>query len=341
MAHFEDDRFRRVSGQTLPVRVGFVRTLYLWGGDGSGGALNVTSSHPGVLRITEDAVPRGTPPHYRKFTIRAAADADTVQVFCTPTGGSSPWDIVNFIVLTSAESGVYYRNRLMSIAASHLGAHYLWGAAGARPGQLDGMPGRPGSVFMLTSPIDSGDIVHSVAGCNVAGRNTCAGKPWTPGQPDSPAYAQSVSDMSAETSGRSYRTVHTAYRTVKKPGTILGERCDGKRHFDCVGFINYCLSAAFGEGYQFEICGAERDGYRGYANRFPAVTGAGQAGDILIFGGRQTARGDGTEIHAGGHHIGFDTGDGNMIHASETEYGVVRTGIGRDLSRRIRHPRLS
>lgn len=342
MAHFEDDRHQRVSGQTLPIRVGRIRTMYLWGGDSSGGALRVETSHPGVLRITEEPVSRGTAPNYRKFVIRATADADEVSVFCSPNGSGSAWDTVRFIVLTAAESADYYRERLMSIAASHLGAHYLRGAAGARPGQLDGMPGRPGSVHMLTAPIDAGDIIHSVAACNVAGRNTCAGKPWRPNEPNLPPYQRSVTDFTAENATHSYRTVHTAYRNVKKPGVILGERCEGKRHFDCVGFVNYCLSAAFGEGYQFEIVGSERDRFRGYGNRFPAVTGPGRAGDILIFGGTlRTIESENREVLGGAHHIGFDTGDGHMIHASETEYGVVRTGIGTDMSRRIRMPRLT
>jgi cell wall-associated NlpC family hydrolase len=345
MAHFEDDSHQRVSGETLPIRVGHTRTLYLWGGNFDGSALAVVASDP-LIQIHEEIRPGGFGPNYRKFTIRATADAETIQVSAGPNAdGSSPWDTVTFIVLTAAESGEYYRNRVMMYARTHLGAHYLWGAAGAAPDVANGMPGRPGSVHMWTRAIDPDDIMTSAAICRVSGNNTCAGKPWPPGGPRTPAYIPNSAGMvaGAETPQLSYRTVHTDYRPTRKPGIILGERCEGKRHFDCVGFINYCLSLALGAGVQLDICGDAAHGYRGYANAMISVraTDPHRPGDILIFGGTESDF-EGRTILSGAHHIAFSAGDGaNMVHASETEYGVVQTAIGADLTRRVRHPQLT
>jgi len=344
MAHFEDDHHHRVSGETLPIRVGHTRALYQWGGNFDGSPLYIVAADPSVLQIHEETRSGGFGANYRKFTIRALRDANTVQVFVGPnTDGSAPWDTVTFVVLTSAESTLYYRDRVMTLARTNLGAHYLWGAAGACPDMANGMPGRPGSVLMWTRAIDPDDIMTSTAICRVSGSNTCAGKPRQPGS-QTPAYIPNAAGIPAgtETPQLSYRTVHTAYRTNRKPGIILGERCESKRHFDCVGFVNYCLSIAFGESVQMDICGDATHGYRGYANAMVQVptSEAHHPGDILIFGGTEVDF-EGRRVLTGSHHIAFSVGDGvQMLHASETEYGVVQTGIGADLKRRVRHPRL-
>ena len=347
MAHFEDDSHRRISGQNLPIRVGHRRTIFLWGGVVNGTPLRVISGDPSVLDIQETPQPANSV--YRSFTLRALRDADSANVTVSPNAdGSAPWDTVTFLIHTAAESGEYYRTQLISTARLHLGAHYLWGAAGASPDELNGMPGRPGSVHILTSPSPGGahDVQHSVAVSRVVGFCACAGNPWKYNHPNDPPYISDAAhaDLSQESETHSYRTVYKSYSNPQRKGVILGEKCEGKRHFDCVGFINFCLSTIFGSGVQAAICGTERSRYRGdYANGFPiaAPNEPHKPGDILIFGGQQIEF-EGRQVLAGAHHIGFSLGDGtHMIHASETEYGVVISGIGRDLTRRVRHPRLA
>jgi hypothetical protein len=343
MAHFEDDHHHRISGETLPIRVGHIKTVYLWGGDFNGGNLYVSTSNPTALQITEQPEHR---PNYRKFVIRALQDAGTEQIRAsTDQNGTCAWDVFDLVVLTAAESGQYYRDRVMGLAGANIGAHYLWGACGAAPDVANGMPGRPGSVSMWTRSVEGDDIMTSAAICRVSGDNTCAGRPWIYGHRNVPPFIQRASELdhSNENDRYSYRTVRTAYRSVRKPGIILGERCEGKRHFDCVGFVNYCLSMALGEGTQLAICGDEAHGYRGYANTMIRLspTDPHRPGDILIFGGSEIDF-EGRRVAAGSHHIAFSVGDGaNMIHAAETEYGVVRSAIGQDLLRRVRHPRLA
>lgn len=344
MAHIENSEHHRISGETSPIRIGQPRTIYVWGGDFNGNPLSVTSSDPNVLAIQEITQPNDTQANYRKFRLTARRDADSVTVSISPSSDSSQvWDSITLLVHTNAESGQYYRDRVISIARQHLGAHYLWGAAGACPDQLNGMPRRPGSVSILTlaSP-DRRDIQNSVAVSRVSGFCTCAGKPSAYGVATPYMNDSAGLDLSAETAERSYRTVYKSYSNPHRKGIVLGERCENKRHFDCVGFINYCLSMALGTSMQMEISGNAANHYRGYANAFAVIPNnqPHQAGDILIFGGTETEV-KGRKVIGGAHHIGFSLGDGRqMIHAAETECGVVITGIGNPI-RRVRHPILA
>ena len=346
MAHFEDDRHQTISRQQLPIRVHHIKTIYLMGGVVGGTPLRVESANPRAVTVTEVNQPPGS--IYRRFTLRAIADADVVDVTVFGPDGH-PWDVIRLTVANSAESPAVYRNRVMSIAASQLGSHYLWGAAGAMPGLPNGMRSKPGGVEMFSGTVGPNDVQHSVAKTFVHLLATCAGRPWSP-QRHTPAYVERASDaatLGPETPQQSYRTVYFyrdyPRRIAIRRGVILGERCEGKRHFDCVGFISYCLSEAIGTGVHYEICGGARDHFRGFANSFPVVDPHEPhlPGDILIFGGG-TIEWDGRQVFSNAHHIGFSTGDGtHMIHAMETEYGVVRTAIGGGMTRRVRHPMLA
>jgi len=304
MAHFENNEYYRVSGLELPIRVGKEVTLFLWGGDFDGSDLDVKPSDENVLDIKEDknGINR---PNYRKFKVTAKQDADTVQVFVRPKTAPSNvnWDMVNFFVLTKSErAGSHYRDSVISIARSHIGAHYLWGAAGAMPDLGGGMPSRRGFVSLLKTPVQNGDLINSTAICEVAGKCTCAGNPWIIANQNDPPYIQDISkaNFSLEDKNHTYRTVHKPYAAVKKPGIILGEKCEGKHHFDCIGFVNYCLSLALGKVVHGDIAG--------YANYREVADNQRLPGDIIIYQNY--------------HHISFYLNSGQVINAAETEYGV-------------------
>lgn len=343
MAHFESDHHQRISGQTLTIRVRRSRRIYLWGGTADGNPLIVQSSDPAAVSVQEIAQPAGSV--YRLFELHARRDADSVTITAAPNNSAQPWDSVNFLVHTADENFEYYRNRVMTIARQNLGAHYLEGAAGAAPGEQNGMPARPGWVNIFTGAmIDRRDVQHSAARYqNIA--MVCAGKPVSYGQRAQYADDSARVNLTLETATHSFRTVYKGINrqthAVRRLGVILGERCEGKRHFDCVGFVSYCLSIAFGERYQLEISNAG-EVYSGYANNFRVIPPSEPhlPGDILIFGGEEIQHRSRTVLR-GAHHIGFSLGNGTqMIHAADTEYGVVISGIGRDLTRRVRHPRL-
>ena len=366
MAHFCNDRYERISGQTIPLRIGGRRTVLVWGGIVNGRPLSVLASQQGVLRIEEQPAARGTNPQYRTFIVRAVRDVDTVNLIISPSNNAADaWDTVTFLVNNAEEQNAYNRNRLITLARSFYGCHYLEGAAGAMPDQLNGMPSKPGGVKILTPErvrstyhYNNGDIYTSAAYTDIKGFHSCAGKPWWPNRHDSPPFAANADslNMSLENGTHSYRTVYmNRNRTrdsppiIRRLGIILGERCEGKRHFDCVGFISYCLSMTLETSYIYDISGIADYEYRSYANNFPIVgrdtQPADLPGDILIFGGTERdytdSRGVQKRIIVGAHHIAFSLGDGRqMIHAADTQWGVTISSIGRDLTRRIRHPRL-
>lgn len=327
MAHFENEKHYRVSGEELPIKVGKEVTLLLWGGDFDGSPLDVIASDENVLEITEDSA-KVNKPNYRKFKVKALKDADIVQVFTRPKSASaSNWDVVNFLVLEKGEKvGEHYRDHVISIARSHLGAHYLWGAAGAKPDVGGGMQSRPSSVYMLKKQVQNGDLADSVAYTNFGGISTCAGNPWKDGNHKTPPYSRDKSelDLSLEDHNHTFRTVYKSYLAQHKIGHILGENCQGKRHFDCVGFVNYCLSIALGKPVQ--------DSISGYAQHCPDVTNKErQEGDIVIYKNY--------------HHISLYT-QGQVINATETEYGVklsdvnIRERQDGEIIKIVRHPSL-
>jgi cell wall-associated NlpC family hydrolase len=108
---------------------------------------------------------------------------------------------------------------------------------------------------------------------------------------------------------------------------VLGESCEGVRHFDCIGFVNYCLSVVLCRRVQHSI-GQWRRQTNAEEITQPGNIHPGdiQPGDILI-GGNDT-------------HIGFATGDGYVIHAKRAAEGVVQESLSRSNSWRY-HGRLS
>lgn len=123
--------------------------------------------------------------------------------------------------------------------------------------------------------------------------------------------------------GKTFRTV---YFKGKPKGTILGEKCNGVRHFDCIGLVNYCLSMVLGK--------VVHDSIAGYTSRCPDVTKQKHLpGDIVIYGN---------------HHIAFMLPDGkSVINATDTEYGVKVSNLSiaeradsKGASKIVRHPAL-
>lgn len=364
MAHFCNDRNERISGQIIPLRHGSRRTILLWGGAVNGRPLNVFSTDSNVIQIQEETQSRGANPQIRRFQVTARQNVDNVRIHVSPSNNAAEaWDTITFIVNTAEEQNRYNRERVIALARSLNGSHYLEGAAGAMPDQLNGMPGRPGFVYMLSPetvggnhPRDPRDIQSSVACTDIKAFHSCAGRPWWPNGNNNPPFVEGPDrlDMSREDNLHSYRTVYMNRREqsrtiVRRLGIILGERCEGKRHFDCVGFISYCLSMTLGYGHQMEISGEARYDYRSYANNFRKIEATDEypdlPGDILIFGGAEREfidrRGNQRMVIDGAHHIAFSLGDGRqMIHAADTQWGVTISSIGRDLTRRVRHPRL-
>ena len=224
------------------------------------------------------------------------------------------WDWVELVFLDQGAVLAQRRQALITEAMRHVGAHYLWGAAGATPGGHDGMPGRPGSVRSVPDRLDAANPCLHAASCAVAGLHVCAGRYKTLGdrvlQPNQMELRQYIEGLRG-TPPEQWQPLNTLWPRMMEGSTVtrqivLGESCVGVRHFDCVGFINYCFSTVFRQPIQRAI--------DQWINESPEVTDrSDMAGDILT---------------KGNNHIGLALGDGRVVHASQASRGVVIDQIG-------------
>ncbi len=226
------------------------------------------------------------------------------------------------------------RAKVVQAALSQLGAHYLWGAAGATPGRLDGMPGRPGSVMRVPDVLDPDTPALRAAACDVDGYHVCAGRFSRAG---GRVVSRGDKDLDQYLLGLN-RTQPAHWepwngfwprkmkgRTVAEQ-IVLGEDCTTKKHFDCIGLVNWCLSKVVGgRGVQLAITHF-RIPKDPNAHHICAPVSAGdeRMGDIVTHGVV---------------HIGFLTGDRRVVHASQSSDGViVESYLANDWDKPVRYP---
>lgn len=229
------------------------------------------------------------------------------------------------------------RQKVIDVARTFVGSHYLWGSAGATPGFNDGSPHRPGSVTLTRwdKPINYEPRAPFVnaAQCEVAGHYTCAGrfKKVHGGaivKPDDPGLTKYL-DICREAGRDVYVALDDANEwqslfhkltprliegdNVADKGKIAwGEDCSFKRHFDCIGFINYVLNKTAKNPYSKGPWSANIPIYYKIAQEVkqgdPAVPG-----DILFKGDVDTLDFD---------HIAFLCEDGKVVQAQMAVTGV-------------------
>lgn len=141
---------------------------------------------------------------------------------------------------------------ITNFARTFLGSHYLWGSAGAFPGQLNGARYRHGSVPWNPASLHLSDLSLCAAKCDVQGHYVCAGRFQKAGGqvvPDNDVTLQHFlspygSPALAEWDSMSLRLTPRLVRGAGVPSAgkiVWGENCTGVRHFDCISFINYVL----------------------------------------------------------------------------------------------------
>lgn len=312
MAHFiRPSNNERISGQSIQLQAGSRFEVGLWGCEESPGVeLVVAPAVFGSATATRGSK-RAT---VRLWTILPAA-CGPIRIEARAAGGAT-WDWFELAVTERSAILDSQRQRVIQIATSMVGCHYLWGAAGASPGQQNGMRGRPGSVNLVTNRFDAANPCVHAASCSVDGYHVCAGRYRTaPGgrvarstDTDLRTFLQQIAGQPPASwqspSGLWPRMMEG--KTVTKQ-IVWGESCVNVRHFDCVGLVNYCLSQALNRSIQDSI-----GGYNAHTRdvtRDPNVLPA----DILT---------------RGTSHIGFAMGDGRVVHASESSRGVVIDPMG-------------
>jgi hypothetical protein len=209
---------------------------------------------------------------------------------------------------------------LSETARSLEGSHYVWGAAGAAPGQQNGAPYRPGMVGLTT--IDLGARKPSVyaATCSADGLHVCGGNYRRL------PFNSVIGDLSDEWLVSYLEKQRAAVRRGLSPepdsdGTTprqvqgytvtsvyaWGSDCRGVRHFDCIGFVNYCLSVVCNRDRLASGFSGEIAWHKQYTQAV-SLSAPPVAGDIL------TKRGNG--------HIAILIADGLVAQAEDTAHGV-------------------
>ena len=204
------------------------------------------------------------------------------------------------------------RKLLILVARSQIGAHYLRGGHGRIPGDegLQLLPNKDETVILNKKPLEWGTYFTAKNSLRI-----CSGKHGDDyvksrenGDGHNPAHLANP---------EGYRWQRVVYFDNMNP--LWGESCVGKRHFDCIDLIKWCL-------WKVNPCFMQRMDEKKYKSikslkKLLEPVGNGTldtndlcAGDILI--------------RKNNGHIAFAVGDGQrVIHAEWEKSGVVETSL--------------
>jgi cell wall-associated NlpC family hydrolase len=215
-----------------------------------------------------------------------------------------------------------YRNQVVSVAQEAVGAHYLHGSFGNHPSACNGHPARDSRLRLADNRYQDqaiGAITIHTAWTNVEGPKYCWGRPHnhqvaaTPQVPAAtlrnPAALRQLAESANLSGYRWPRTDNGRQGTV-----IFGEACEGKRHFDCIGFVNWVMFRIFGTQTIRDIA-ACRQYAQAEQREHPELAQAlirKQPGDIIIF-----------SIN----HIGIAVSGQEMVEANGEYLGLIRGPI--------------
>lgn len=222
-----------------------------------------------------------------------------------------------------------------ALAQAAGGAHFLAGAAGARPGGTEGTRLRPAGVTVTPARTDPADPAVFAARCEVHGPHVCAGRfnarnggiaggrPAASTDTDLVVYLAGLAPLPEER----WKPFFQFFSPRRFEGGMLGsqlvwgEDCRAKRHFDGVGLVNWCLEQAVEARYPitFDIATWATDASGTDA---VALTEPPRKGDLLL-----------RALDGAFTHIGFLVGDhdpgvpadlGHVVLAEQASVGVVR-----------------
>jgi hypothetical protein len=235
-------------------------------------------------------------------------------------------------------------SKLIEIAKTYVGCHYLNGSYGAYPrgDNGDGAPNRPGGVSLIADPkridpkVDAEGTGFAVKAATMKTKGhqcVCAGsyaalefgKETTPTDPELTAYLATLTgDPKSWPNRLEIYTPRRAYGQGQNGKLVWGEDCTEIRHFDCITYINYCLWKLTGKVHTFEIWQYKDDlvnkGNLSWRSRFMGASvhrlSAGAAAPTLQDG----------DIVAGtpsnSEHIGYVSASGIVYQAQDTTMGV-------------------
>lgn len=222
------------------------------------------------------------------------------------------------------------------------GAHYLWSTAGNTPGNKDGAWYRPlkaqlhdnvpdlTGIKLSAAAVASKYHVHApmlfaaYADTSDFGLLVCTGRAEAVSSPlalsDMNANIRKALDLkwkditddqleelkrnSSRISDFRWPRANSSLRNSSlHHSTLWGEACVDARHFDCIGFVNYCLSEVLNQQIQYGI-----GNYIARTVGTPISVGKVAPADIVTIG---------TE------HIGIVSENNTVIEAKDATHGVV------------------
>jgi hypothetical protein len=153
------------------------------------------------------------------------------------------------------------RSQIRSLAVSQVGAHYVWGGYGNIPGPRPDPNPFPGGfghrVHMWPNDPAANTADHgrqvpimNTAFTNIQGTiHICGGRFRRTSGP----RADYANPASRDASIREVLLWPRPDNTAGSSRMIWGENCEGVRHFDCVGFVNWCYWKALGSNNVFNF----------------------------------------------------------------------------------------
>lgn len=237
--------------------------------------------------------------------------------------------------------------KVIAVAREHVGSHYIHGGYGATPNRNDGFPtadGRRVELIFDEQRMDPRNIYgeqHSIAvlaastlisylkaGVLHSTYSVCAGsfsktKDGKGNLSESDHEVEDAIRLLQKASFGQYSAVlpRLTPRRVFGPRPqgksngelVMGEMCANVRHFDCVGFISFCIWKALEKKMQLEI-NLWREPYN-------------SGGQVFDFSQKQRPKDllDGDLLIQADHHIGFVSKNGDLIQAEDLHLGVRET----------------
>ena len=323
MSHF----FDATTGVPLlacPLQVGQKKTVGLFGGDFSGNDLGVIIDQA-LVRMQE----KTRKSNFRYFDLTGLKAGQTsLRAFAGLYDFAAPIEVKVTKRMLTPQGKLVQRQAVINEARSHVGkAHYLWGTAGNTPGLGDGAKYKPKVALMQADSFKPGDPSVLTAFTTIDGLNTCAGSSDNFSQPsvlETSAYL--LAGLALPVASLTPRTFK--FNGLTKPigrsgnGIVWGEVCTGKKHFDCIGFVNYCYDRNVVAGrYPFGTSIKElMTNSANYSLMEVSDPKDVLNGDII---GQYTTDG-------GWHHIGMVYLEGNaikVVQAADSPIGITDTEV--------------